>query len=87
MIQIEFVGGPSDGTHEMQPQEIKPAIRVPGHISGYYQLYRREPEEVEEATGEGISSTVFHLNAEEIGKRYFYLWTTKESRGTTADVP
>jgi hypothetical protein len=83
MIQIEFVGGPDDGTHEMQPIEIRPAIRVPGHLNGYYQLYRREPEEV---AGEGVSLAILNLDAAEIGKRYCYLWSTKDSRGKAAVV-
>jgi hypothetical protein len=79
MIEMEFIGGPLDGTQEMKPEEIRPAISVPAQIHGYYQLCKRTDEEERPLV-------ILHLSAEEIGKRYRYLWVTRESRGKTADV-
>lgn len=79
MIEMEFIGGPLDGTREMKPEEIRPSIRVPSSLYGFYQLVKRANEEERPLV-------ILNLTVEEIRERYRYLWVTKESRGKTADV-
>jgi hypothetical protein len=79
MIEMGFIGGPWDGSKELGPEEIRPAIRVPGFLHGYYQLCKRENEEERPLM-------ILNLAAEEIAERYRYLWVTKDNRGKTANV-
>jgi hypothetical protein len=79
MIEIGFIGGPWDGTQEIKPEAVRPTIRIPGHLYGYYQICKRENEEERPLT-------VLHLSAEEIGRDYCYLWIPKDSRGKAVPV-
>src|SRR6201995_4699942 len=77
MIEMEFIGGPWDGTQEVKAEAVPPTLRVPAHLYGYYQLCKRENEEERPLT-------TLHLSEEELRERYRYLWIPKDSRGKAA---
>jgi hypothetical protein len=63
MIEMEFIGGPFDGSKEMAPEEIRPILRIPVQLHGVYQLCRKDAEEER-------FLTALHLTLEEIGRNY-----------------
>jgi hypothetical protein len=79
MIEMDFIGGPLDGSKEMRPEEIRTAIQVAAQTTGYYQLCEKANEEVR-------PFTILNLSPEDVKELYHYLWIPKESRGKTANV-
>lgn len=74
-LQIEFKGGPLDGTFEMYPWQVKPTITVDGAPEGHYKLYARrgaQPPPPDEG-----EARVLMLGRDELEARYRYFWIPK----------